>query len=143
MPTFDNLPQVTDLEAGDRLPVDDVSNGDTRYVRLGDLQKSVLGTASVSLSDDAASAVVISAQFAYVVLATDADEGGAIIYRGNGTTTSVNSTANLAVANNTALTGTSGTNGNLTVSYNANDNSLYIENRLGTAINVNLSVLAA
>lgn len=97
---------------------------------------------TVTIGDDAATSFTPSGSEGVIAVTDDNAQGGVVHYKVSSTnaTTSIGGTASLAVSTG-SLSGTSGTDGNLTVSANDGDGKIYIENRTGGSRNVSYRIL--
>lgn len=100
---------------------------------------------TATIADDAASSFVVgvSSHFAFLI---SCSFGGNEYMWGrcnisNGSTSLFVSHANFLTANNTQLTGTTGTDTKITVSFYVTDGKLYIENRTGGSRTINVLIL--
>lgn len=97
------------------------------------------GSFAVSLADDESAVMAMPVDYGHVLVAdTSTNSNGMAWIRGSSAVKYFGG-ANFAVLVNTVLNGTTGTDGQLTVSTNANN--FYIENRLGAAVNLSITFL--
>ncbi|MCZ2078379.1 MAG: hypothetical protein LC130_25690 [Bryobacterales bacterium] len=99
---------------------------------------------TATIADDAASSFVVgvSSHFAFLISCSFGIEymwGRCNIF--NGSTVSFVSHANFLTANNKQLTGTTGTDTKITVSFYVTDGKLYIENRTGGSRKIDVLIL--
>jgi hypothetical protein len=97
----------------------------------------LIGTDYV-IADDAATSITVGAE-GWAFIRVDDNDYIMVTWRTSGTVVSIAAASGMDVVANTALTGTSGTNGNATVSYNGT--SLYIENRRGGSKTFNVLII--
>jgi len=126
----------------------DFSDGGT-FTKNNEYSQKIVGTQGIVtkknslLSNGAVHTIPLNLNGAAMILinCSEADRSGAIAI-GTGSTTKITKMygwANLGVLSNTVLTGSTGTSGNINVSY-ANGN-LYIENRFGFGYTYSLTVV--
>lgn len=106
---------------------------------VGAAESQSFGSFAVNLADDESVVLALPVDYGHVLVAeASVNTHGMAWVRGSSAVKYFGG-ANFDVLSNTVLSGTTGTDGKLTVSTNANN--FYLENRTGVTVNVSITFL--
>lgn len=105
----------------------------------GATESQSFGSFAVNLADDESVMLSMPIKYGHVFVAEAASLTNGMAWVRGSHAVKYFGGANFAVSSNTVLTGTTGVDGNLTVS--TNSNNFYLENRTGVEINVSITFL--
>lgn len=107
--------------------------------RVGGNESPAFGSFAVTLADDESATMKLPVDFGHVLVAENSLNTHGLAWMRASAATKYFGGANFTALSNTILTGTTGTDGQLTVSSNAGN--FYIENRVGAAVNLSVTFL--
>lgn len=108
-------------------------------VRTGASESPAFGSFAVTLADDESMTMRLPVDFGHVLVADASLTNHGMAWVRGSSASKYFGGANFAVLVNTILTGTTGTDGQVTIS--TNSNNFYIENRAGASINISITFL--
>lgn len=102
-------------------------------------ESQCFGSFAVTLSDDESAVMVLPVDYGHVMIAESSSATHGMAWVRGSSSVRYAGGANFDVVTNTALEGTTGIDGKVTIS--TSENNFYIENRSGTTVNISITFL--